>query len=148
MALLTTALGSDPDPIRRRAAAEALGDVGDPAAVEALTEALTSDADVDVRIVAAQSLVTLGQLAERTPEWAPFWAGAGQWDACVALGEPAVPALGAMLAEPAPRVRLGAVLALKEIGGEVALAAVAGMADDPDDRVRTAAGDEERAAAE
>ena len=148
VALLTTALGSDPDPIRRRAAAEALGDVGDPAAVEALTEALTSDADVDVRIVAAQSLVTLGQLAERTPEWAPFWAGAGQWDACVALGEPAVPALGAMLAEPAPRVRLGAVLALKEIGGEVALAAVAGMADDPDDRVRTAAGDEERAAAE
>ena len=132
---------SDPDPVRRRIAVETLGDIGDPAAVPALKQALEGDDDVDVRIVAAQSLVTLGEAAEPTPAWAPFWAGAGQWSRCVALGEPAVAPLASMLDEHLPRVLLGAVLALAAIGTEEARAAVVGMRADPDGRVAGAARD-------
>jgi len=136
--ILEAALVED-DPVRRRIAAETLADVGDRDAIPALEKALADDDDVDVRIVAAQSLVTLGCRPQPTELWAPFWAGAGQWDHCVAQGEPAVPALISMLSEKLPRVRLGATLALTAIGTPAAIEAAAAMANDPDERVARAA---------
>jgi hypothetical protein len=51
---------NDQDPRIRSAAAEALGEVGDPSAIEALGNALAKDSDSDVRESAAEALGELG----------------------------------------------------------------------------------------
>jgi HEAT repeat protein len=112
----------DPDIEVRTSAAQALGSMGDPRAVEALLQALRSDADAGVRKMAAWALgeiespAAVGGLSQavRSDSSAEVRAAAA-W----ALGEiesaEAVGALGAALRDSSVEVRRNAVWALGEI---------------------------------
>ncbi len=143
--VLTAALQEDADPVRRRVAAETLGDIPaeDPGAQEialpGLLGALAQDDDVDVRIVAAQSAVALGAPPDPAdPEWAPFWAAAGRWEAASAHGDAARPALVSMLTDGSAKVRLGAAQTLAAGGVADVLESLRPLADDRDAGVRKA----------
>ncbi len=113
---------SDADPLVRLAAAEGLGGIEDPRAVEALSRALRSDESVEVRRMAAWAL---GEIEDAAG--VPALSDALRSDkdeevrrmAAWALGEiesaTAVEALGAALKDSSPEVRKTAVWALGEI---------------------------------
>ncbi|MGO8685772.1 MAG: HEAT repeat domain-containing protein [Candidatus Dormibacteria bacterium] len=79
---------------RRRAAAEALGRIGDTRAVEALVDTLAGDTFWGVRKAAAEALGLLGWQPDSTEAGAAYWAAEGDWDKCVDIGVDAVRPLG------------------------------------------------------
>jgi HEAT repeat protein/beta-lactamase regulating signal transducer with metallopeptidase domain len=113
---------TDGDPLVRLAAAEGLGAIEDPRAVEALSRALRTDESVEVRRMAAWAL---GEIEDAAG--VPALSDALRSDrdeevrrmAAWALGEiesaTAVEALGAALKDSSPEVRKTAVWALGEI---------------------------------
>ena len=113
---------TDADPLVRLAAAEGLGGMEDPRAVEALSRALRSDESVEVRRMAAWAL---GEIEDDAAVPALSEALRSDRDdevrrmAAWALGEiesaKAVDALGAALKDSSPEVRKTAVWALGEI---------------------------------
>jgi HEAT repeat protein/beta-lactamase regulating signal transducer with metallopeptidase domain len=121
VAALSEALFDD-DPVVRLAAAEGLGGMEDPRAVEALSRALRSDESVEVRRMAAWAL---GEIEDARAVPALSEALRSDKDEEVrrmsawALGEiesaTAVEALGAALKDSSPEVRKTAVWALGEI---------------------------------
>jgi HEAT repeat protein/beta-lactamase regulating signal transducer with metallopeptidase domain len=112
----------DADPLVRLAAAEGLGELDDPRAIEALSRALRSDESVEVRRMAAWAL---GEIEDARGVPALSEALRSDRDDEVrrmsawALGEiesaTAVEALGAALKDSSPEVRKTAVWALGEI---------------------------------
>lgn len=104
----------------RRAAAKALGKIGDAAAVRGLRGAII-DADTDVRRFAAEALGRIGDVetidilgdALRDDQEKVRHAAAA---ALVKFGEQSVPVLLNVLDDPNPSVTITAVFALKEIG--------------------------------
>lgn len=105
---------ADKDPRIRGAAAEALGEVGDASAVEALGKSLTADTDSDVREAIAEAL---GEIGSPT----------------------AIPALRAGLRDSDDDVREAVVDALGAIGGPDAERVLRQALSDPDEDVRDAA---------
>ena len=113
---------ADADPLVRLAAAEGLGGIEDPRAVEALSKALRGDESVEVRRMAAWAL---GEIEDAAAVPALSEALRSDRDEEVrrmsawALGEiesaTAVEALGAALKDSSPEVRKTAVWALGEI---------------------------------
>jgi HEAT repeat protein len=113
---------SDRDPLVRLAAAEGLGGIEDPRAIEALSRALRTDESVEVRRMAAWAL---GEIEDAAG--VPALSDALRSDrddevrrmSAWALGEiesaTAVEALGAALKDSSPEVRKTAVWALGEI---------------------------------
>jgi len=101
------------DPGIQYEAAEALGDIGDPAAVGPLMEALTGDQYSGVRWKAAEAL--------------------GK------IGTPAVPALLTVLAHPDEDIRWKAAVTLGEIGDERAIGPLVQLLNDQDRFVRSRA---------
>jgi hypothetical protein len=111
---LIALLSSDPDPTIRRTAASALGSIGGPEAVAALTTAL-NDQEASVRVSA---LTALGRRRE----------------------ESAVPSLAQVAARDSEAsVRRAAVWALSSLRSDEARRAIEGAASDPDSSVRRAA---------
>ena len=87
VAILIEGLAGD-DPIRRRAAAETLGDCGDSRA-EAPLLALLDDDDDGLAAVAGVALVELGVPAGEGPRWAPALVARGDWGGALAAGQAA-----------------------------------------------------------
>ncbi|MDI9633292.1 MAG: HEAT repeat domain-containing protein [Methanolinea sp.] len=109
---LLSALGH-PDPAVQYAAAEALGELGEPSAVPALVEALAGDRHPGVRWEAAEALAR--------------------------IGAPAVDALVGILHHPDEDVRWKAAIALGEIGDERAIPPLIELLGDPDRFVQSRA---------
>ena len=86
---LSRALSYRHDDHIRRAAAEALGQIGDARAVQPLLAALR-DNDSDVREAAAKALDKLGWSPAQDESAAWYWTTKENWDACVRIGAPAV----------------------------------------------------------
>ncbi|MBM4318919.1 MAG: HEAT repeat domain-containing protein, partial [Deltaproteobacteria bacterium] len=120
---------------RRRNAAEALGRIG---ASEARGEllALLGDPDPDVRVVAAQALVVLGETPAAEPRWVPYWVSEGAWGLLAGLGEGAVEPLAGVLGDPDPARRRGAVEALARIGNGAAVAPLIRVLGDGESEIR------------
>jgi HEAT repeat protein len=131
------------DPSVRHLAAGALGDLGDPVALDALLAALAGPDEEGVRWRAAEGLARLGEPAvaglavlagDRDPDV--------RWKAIVALGDIGDPgaaaALLVRLADPDRFVRGRAVSALARLGGPCLPIALDALAD-PDPRVRQGA---------
>ena len=145
---LAEALVSDDSPPVRAAAAEALGALGDPAALPQLAEVLDSDDSPPVRANAAQALGSLGdpaalpQLTEAldSDDSPPVRANAAQ--ALGSLGDPAaIPQLTEALdSDDSPPVRAAAAQALGSLGDPAALPQLAEALDSDDSApVRAAA---------
>ncbi|MCI0485817.1 MAG: M56 family metallopeptidase [Blastocatellia bacterium] len=100
----------DDDPVVRRIAAWALGEIRSPRAIESLRQHL-SDSDADVRAQAAQSL---GDIEDKQP----------------------VEDLMLALKDPYPQVRLKAAHALGDIRDRRSLPALTTALEDPDENVR------------
>ncbi len=127
------------DPAMRRAAAEALGDLGDRRAVEALTKHL-GDQDVDVAAVAGQALVALGVEPESgDSRWVPYWVSVLDAGEILAAGDAAVPALESELWSQDPERRVEVVRLLGEIGSKACVPALFRALGDLDDEVVRAA---------
>ncbi|MBM4320845.1 MAG: hypothetical protein FJ125_13050, partial [Deltaproteobacteria bacterium] len=105
----------DADPARRRAAAEALGDLKDGQAIEPLRR-LLDDPDVDVAIVAAQALVALGVEPEDGDRWIPYRVVQDDEARVLAAGSKVLPALRSELRHPEAEVRARVVQMLAGIG--------------------------------
>ncbi len=101
------------DPAVQYDAAEALGELADPAAIGALVSALTGDQYSGIRWKAAEAL--------------------GK------IGAPAVPSLLAVLDNPDEGVRWKTAITLGEIGDERGIAPLIGLLSDPDRFVRSRA---------
>ena len=119
------------------AAAEALGRMGDPRAVDPLVATLMTPND-QIQDAAATALSQLG--------WQPDGSAAGvrvmvkrhEWDKCVAAGAPAVAPLVEALDDDEPTVRRGATAALVRIGAP-AVDALVDALEDPRQTVRQGA---------
>ncbi len=131
------------DPSVRHLAAAALGDLGDPAALDALLAALAGPDEEGVRWRAAEGLARIGEpavagLAALAEDGDPDV----RWKAIVALGDigdpRAGPALRDRLADPDRFVRGRAVSALARLGEPCLPLALDALAD-PDPRVRQGA---------
>ena len=121
-------------------AARALAESGGAEAVEALSFTLV-DTDPDVRACAALALGRLraaaaaGDLAHCLTDRSVFVADIAA-DALSMIGEPAIEALTAVLADEAPRGRMLAVRALGRIGSRKAVAPLLALLEDPSYLVR------------
>ncbi len=159
----------DENPLLRRLAAEALGQIGDARAVPHLIVAL-KDQEVTVRRAAAEALGQIGKepsipalldalwdqagpvrraaagALERL-KWQPRWdetgaaycAAQGLWSTCIRLGTLAVRPLLLFLQDEEAVARRAAASALGQIGELRALPALAQALQDPDALVRKAA---------
>lgn len=122
-------------------AAEALGEGGDPEAVEPLIAAL-SDPFVDVGWLAAKSLGMLGDSRAVEPLIASLsskekWMRAGvAWALGRLKDRRAVDHLIPLLQDPKKMVRKNAAWALGEIGDERATGSLTGLLQDPDPEIR------------
>ncbi|MBM4319576.1 MAG: hypothetical protein FJ125_06375, partial [Deltaproteobacteria bacterium] len=153
---------SEGDPDRRRNAAEALGLLGDPAALGALHFTVASDADAAVRTVAADAVALLEEVCRRQDEaarellaqaaaagrtvaaWPLLGEGADptaddashQATAALALGlagdRAAVGQLVRALEHPRAEVRAAALRSLDRLGGEQAQQALAACLSRPE----------------
>jgi len=112
---------ADKDPRIRAAAAEALGEVGDPSAIEPLGKALASDADSNVREAAAEALGDVG-----SPNAIPMLRG-GLRDADSDVREAVVDALAGIGGPEAERVLRQALADSDEDVRDAAAAALAKM---------------------
>jgi HEAT repeat protein len=130
----------------RRAAAEALGKLGDPQAVPALIQAL-GDSDSAVRAVSAEALGAIGDpqavpaLIVALGDWGDWWSEnvrRAAAEALVRIGAPAVPALIQALGDRSENVRRAAAEALVRIGAPAVPALIQALGDD-EFRVRRAA---------
>ncbi|MGH7549485.1 MAG: M56 family metallopeptidase [Gemmatimonadota bacterium] len=142
VAAVASTLGDD-DPAVRLTAAETLGKLQDPRAVEALTRALREDPDPKVRAMAAWAL---GQIED--PAGVPALSAALREDddvtvrrnAAEALGEiedaSAIDALGSGLGDPSVEVRRTAVWALGMIEDARAVPLLVPLLEDSDVEVR------------
>ena len=164
---LIKALGYIKDEDVRTAAAGALGQIGDPRAVEPLIAALKDEGE-SVRSSAARALGKIGDpraveslsAALKDKKWhvrkpaagaldrlawkpdrgaagAAYWAAKGEWGKCVEIGAPAVEPLIAALKDE--DVRMRAVEALGKIGDPAAADTLRRALGDPEARVATAA---------
>lgn len=131
------------DPSVRHLAAVALGDLGDPAALDALLAALAGPDEEGVRWRAAEGLARLG--APAVTGLAALAGGSDpdvRWKAIVALGDigdpRAAPTLRDRLADPDRFVRGRAVSALARVG-RPCLPLVLDALADPEPRIRQGA---------
>jgi len=100
----------------RRNAAEALGKLGDPRAVDPLVKTL-GDKGWRVRLGAAKALEQMSWQPSTPEEDAACSVAAGRWDRVIALGQAAEAAVTALLEDPDLETRLLAVGCLEIIGG-------------------------------
>ncbi len=137
---------AESDPVARVLAAEALGELGTPAAVEPLSTSLQDesrqvreaaasalgkigdhraaeplvtalgDQTKKVREAAAAALEAMGWQPDATATGAKFWVVKRQWARCIEIGGPAVEPLIAVLTQQSKDVRKGAAKALGKIG--------------------------------
>jgi HEAT repeat protein len=125
--LISTVEDKETDGWRREAAAEVLGQSGDPQAVEPLIAAL-KDKNWPVREAALRALQNLGWQPDRSKAGALYWIAARRWDRCVDIGPPAVEPLIVELKDGPTDVRRAAAQALGKIGdpraGEALIAAL------------------------
>ena len=99
----------------RRASATALGRIGGESATQALVGVLTDKPSVGRR-EAASALSNLGWKPMSDMEIAYYQVALEDWDACVALGEPALEPLVYALMDGDENARLGAVSTLQRLG--------------------------------
>lgn len=128
------------DPSMRHLAAAALGDLGDPAALDALLAALAGPDEEGVRWRAAEGLAKLGPAAvDGLASLAASPDPDVRWKAIVALGDigdpRAGPCLRGRLVDPDRFVRGRAVSALARLGAPCLPLMLEALAD-PDPRVR------------
>jgi len=113
----------------------ALGEIGDPRATGPLLPGLR-DPDRYVRYGTALALGKLGWKPADDGERALALLGVQDWDGLLALGPPAIPALGLALGDRDRGVRTRAVEILGRIGDPAAIPAIMGALKDRDDEVR------------
>jgi HEAT repeat protein len=123
---LTKALGYRKAWYTRKAAAEALGKLGDVRAIEPLTIAL-KDEDKDVRRTAADALEALHWQPHKDEASAYYWISKKNIAPCAEIGEPAVFPLIRVLAERDPDDCRAAAEALGRIGDPRAVEPLIGV---------------------
>jgi len=124
-------------PLRRRVAAETLGDLRHEPAADALRKLAESDPDIETRMVACKALVDLGQEPSSSdPLWAPYYALVHDWAACRDLGAAAVQPLLRMMRSTRANVRLQVAEVLGEAGDAVALPVLGDLLYDPSPLLR------------
>jgi HEAT repeat protein len=129
----------DPSAGVREAAAKALGEIGDPGAVEGLSAALT-DSSAGVRQSAAKALERIGWTSQSGQTGEAYrLVQQRDWAGCVRLGAPAVDPLLAALKRRDRRVRASAAEALGKIASPRAAKALVATLGDSDQNVRRAA---------
>jgi HEAT repeat protein len=128
---------ADPDEDVRASAIRALATTGE-AAVPALVAALDRP-EREIRAGAAGLLARAGYAPVSDREGILLALGLEDWHGLARFGELAVEPLGALLDSPDQHLRLGAVIALGEIGGEQADALVRRACADPAPAVRNRA---------
>jgi hypothetical protein len=125
----------DPSVEVRWETALALGEIGDPRATGPLLAGLR-DPDRYVRYGTALALGKLGWEPGNGDERAHLLLGLQDWEGLLALGPPAIPALGDALRDREKSVRARAVEVLGEIGDPAAIPAIMQALRDGDDEVR------------
>jgi len=125
----------DPNIEVQWACAVALGELGDPAAVGPLREALLNH-DKYVRYGAAIALNHLGWVPTTPEENADLLMALQEWTAIVPLGEAALPALARGIADPDPAVRYHAVDLLERLNISLPQPVCGRMLSDTDGKVR------------
>lgn len=137
---LIAALNYQKDPAVRAQAAQALGNAGDPLAVEPLVTCL-ADQDRNVRQCAVAALGDIGDAGAVQPLIAALSDGWTRWLAINSLGEIADPTavrpVIAALGDADVAVRKAAVKALGKFGDPAAVIALLGFVADPDRDIRT-----------
>lgn len=135
---------NSPDARIRRHAVEVLAELAPPEAEDLFADLLLSDPVYDVRVAAAKGLGQLGiseasvTLEKALRDESPVRCAAVM--SLARLGEVrAVPALIAMLRDPAPEVRYHAVTGLGRLQAKATVPAVQSMLDDSDAMVRKGA---------
>jgi HEAT repeat protein len=128
---------ADPDDGVREAALDALARAG-PAAFPALVAALGRP-EHEVRAGAADLLMHAGYAPRSEREALRLAIGAEDWRGIARFGEDALDPLAALLTHPEPGLRLGAVVALGEMGGERAADLIRQAYADPSPAVRNRA---------
>jgi HEAT repeat protein len=98
----------------RRSAIVALGQIGNPGAIDPLVVALM-DGHKDVRVAAADALEKIGWQPGLDEHGAAYWVIKEQWDKCVELGLPAIPLLITALDSDGRAIRQAAASALLQI---------------------------------
>jgi hypothetical protein len=125
----------DPSVEVRWEAALALGEIGDARGMTPLLAGLR-DPDRYVRYGTALALGKLGWEPGNGDERAHLLLGLQDWEGLLALGPPAIPALGDALRDREKSVRARAVEVLGEIGDPAAIPAIMQALRDGDDEVR------------
>jgi HEAT repeat protein len=105
----------DREPVVRKFAAKALGEIGDTRAIEPLT-AMLDDQDSIVPETVAQALDVLSWRPRRDATGAAYWIAKGECGKCVKIGQRAVEPLITALKHVNSHVRESAAKALGEIG--------------------------------
>ncbi len=96
------------------AAAEVLGEIGGPCAMEPLIATL-QDAEWYVVKAAAEALCKIGWSTDEGADGAVYWVAKNDWDRCVMIGAPAVVPLIAALQDAKWDVRKAAARALVKL---------------------------------
>lgn len=142
--VLTRFLTDPREPVRLRAV-DALGQIGDAATAERLERVLRTDRSEEIRALAAKALGEIGEPGSLAAlEMSLHDETSVRCQAIAAMGavgdEAALPALLAMLKEPAPEIRYNAALALAQIGNKDSIEHLRGrVLDDTSDMVRRGA---------
>jgi HEAT repeat protein len=119
----------DNDRLVRKAAARALGQIGDARAIEPLTAAL-KDGDRLVREAAAEALDNLDWKPGKDRTGATYWIVKRQWDRCAEIGAPAAESLIAALKDEDNDVREASAVTLLEIGAPAVKALIVALKDE------------------
>jgi HEAT repeat protein len=127
------------DQTGRQAAADVLGKIGTPSIDLLIATLKVCDRDRDVREVAAAVLDRIGWKPGQDESSAAYWIAKKDWNACIAIGAPAVGPLGLALRDPYGMVGKAAAGALGQIGDRAAVEPLIAAFDDKDKNVRQAA---------